>query len=111
MPLFSSPWILSRDIGVEVVPFVTVPDLAGKSIHIRAGKPLNLGQYEKREGMAILRDAMSTLCYDILEEHTEIVKRNDWSFDRNDWMEQRKREYENGKWHSDVWELPVYFKE
>lgn len=104
MPLFSSPWILSRNLGIEVVPFIAVPDLDGKSIHIRAGKPLNLGQYEKQEGMAILRDTMSTLCYDILAEHTGIVKRSELSINRMDWMEQRKQVYEAQKWHSDVWE-------
>lgn len=109
-PLFFSPWILSKDLGVEVVPFVAVPDLEGKSIHIRAGNPLNLGQYEKQEGMAILRDAMSTLCYDILVEHTKIVRRNELSINRTTWMEQRKWVYEAQKWHSDVWdeELTYY---
>lgn len=89
-PLFASPWILSNELGVEVVPLVAVPDLKGKTIHIRVGEPMNIGQYEKYEGLALLRDAMSTLVYDILIAHTTVVKRNELDISRDDWMEKRK---------------------
>lgn len=109
MPLFASPYILSKDLGVEVVPFVSVPDLKGKSIHIRVGEPMNIGKYEKNEGLAILRDEMSTLVYDILEEHTDIVKRNELQITRLDWMEKRKKVYESQKWYADVWDEEVTY--
>lgn len=108
-PLFSSPYILSKDLGVEVVPLVSVPDLEGKIIHIRAGEPMNIGQYEKEEGLAKLRDAMATLVFDILTEHTEPIKRNELQMTREDWMEKRKQVYECQKWYADVWDEEVTY--
>lgn len=107
MPLFASPHIMSKDLGIEVVPLVAVPDLKGKTIHIRAGEPMNIGQYEKWEGLAQLRDAMATLVFDILSEHTEVVKRSELQMTRDDWMESRRQVYECQKWYADVWDEEV----
>lgn len=108
-PLFASPWILSKDLGIEVVPLVSVPDLKGKSIHIRVGEPMNIGQCEKWEGLAQLRDAMATLVFDILSEHTELVKRSELQMTRDDWMESRRQVYESQTWYADVWDEEVTY--
>ncbi|MBQ8518836.1 MAG: 1-acyl-sn-glycerol-3-phosphate acyltransferase, partial [Agathobacter sp.] len=109
MPLFASPYILSKDLGIEVVPFASVPDLKGQTIHIRVGEPINIGNYEKWEALAVLRDSMATLVYDILIEHTEIVKRCELQMTRLDWMEKRKQVYECQKWYADVWDEEVTY--
>ena len=108
-PLFASPWILSKELGVEIVPVIAVPDLQGKTIHMRVGEPMNIGQYEKYEGLALLRDAMSTLVYDILVAHTTVVKRSELGVSRSDWMEKRKAVYECQKWYLDVWDEEVTY--
>ena len=111
MPLFSSPYQLSKEIGVDVVPVISFNPYGSNKIYMRVGNPINLTQYDKYEAMAILRDEMSTIVYQIMEKHTVPVKRNDLGTDpRTSFMEERKNEYECQKWHSDVWdeELTYY---
>ena len=49
MPLFSSPYTLSKELEVEVVPLITFNDYGTDTIYIRAGQPLALWKYEKYE--------------------------------------------------------------
>lgn len=64
-----------------------------------------LWQYEKQEALALLRDAMSTSVYEIMEEHTEMLKRSAMGTDpRKDYLEVRKSVYACQKWYEDVWE-------
>lgn len=104
-PLFSSPYILSKELGVKVVPIITFNDIGSDTIYIRAGEPMDLSKYEKGEALALLRDEMSTLVYQIMEEHVKPVKRGDLSADpRKDYLEVRKQVYACQKWYEDVWE-------
>lgn len=111
IPLFSSPYLLSKEMGVEVVPIISFNPTGSDKIYMRVGKPINLAQYDKYEAMAVLRDEMSTIVYQIMEEHTVPVKRSDLDDDpRAAFMEERKNVYECQKWHGDVWdeELTCY---
>lgn len=94
-PLFASPYILSKELGVKVVPFITFNDIGSDTIYIRAGEPLDLAQYDKGEALAVLRDEMSTIVWEIMEEHVPPVKRADFSDNaREDWLEIRKQVYD-----------------
>ena len=104
-PLFSSPWILSKNLEVEVVPIISFNDYGTETIYIRALQPMDLWQYEKQEALAFLRDAMATSVYEIMEEHTEMMKRSALGADpRKDYLEERKNIYAYQKWYEDVWE-------
>lgn len=90
-PLFASPYILSKELGIKVVPLITFNDICSDTIYIRAGVPMDLSRYEKYEAMSILRDKMSTLCYLIMEEHVPMVKRSELLTEpRKDYLEVRK---------------------
>ena len=109
-PLFASPWILSKELGVKVVPLISFNDIGFDTIYIRAGEPMDLSQYDKQEALALLRDAMSTMVYEIMEEHVQPVKRTDLSANpREDWLEVRKAVYDCQKWYEDVWEEEVTY--
>lgn len=110
-PLFSSPYILSKDLGVKVVPIVSFNDIGSDEIFIRAGEPMDLSIYDKAEALALLRDKMATLCYGIMEDHITLVSRETLGQDpRKDYLEIRKNIYECYKWYEDVWdeELTYY---
>ena len=109
-PLFASPWILSKELGVKVVPLISFNDIGTDTIYIRVGEPMDLGQYEKYEAMKHLRDEMSTIVYEIMEEHVLPVKRKDLPMDVHQyWMEIRKQVYACQKWYEDVWEEEVTY--
>ncbi|MGN0426305.1 MAG: lysophospholipid acyltransferase family protein [Agathobacter sp.] len=111
MPLFSSPYILSKEMQIEVVPIIAFCKEETREIFIRAGEPMNLGIYEKEEALDHLRDVMSTIEYNIIEEHVAPVKRSELKTDcYRDFLEQRKAVYECQKWYDDVWdeELTYY---
>lgn len=110
-PLFSSPYILNRELGVKVVPIISFNDIGSNEIFVRAGEPMDLSGYDKYEALALLRDKMSTLCYEIMEDHTILVKRKELEGDpRMEYLEARKNVYACQKWYADVWdeELTYY---
>lgn len=105
MPLFFSPYILSKELGLEVVPVISFNDIGSNIIYIRVGEPINLAMYEKYEAMLVLRDKMVTIIWDIMEEHTIPQKRKELGENpRRAYMEVRKAVYNCQKWHRDVWE-------
>lgn len=109
-PLFASPYILCKELGVKVVPLISFNDIGSKTIYVRANEPMDLSQYEKYEAMELLRDEMSSIVWDIMEKHVPPVKRVDLPEDsRKNWMEVRKQVYECQKWHSDVWNEEVTY--
>lgn len=109
-PLFASPYILSKELGVKVVPLITFNDIGADTIYVRAGEPMDLSLYDKYEAMEVLRDEMSTLVWDIMKEHVPPIKRADLSSNpRKDWMEIRKQIYECQKWTKDVWDEEVTY--
>ena len=109
-PLFASPYILCKELGVKVIPIITFNDIGSNIIFVRAGQPMDLAQYDKYTAMDILRDEMSTLVYEIMEDHVEPVKRSSLSDNpRRDWLEVRRQVYECQTWYSDVWEEEVTY--
>ncbi len=109
-PLFASPYIMSKELGVEVVPIITFNDIGSDTIYIRAGEPMDLSKYDKQEAMALLRDEMSTMVYRIMDKHVPRIKRAELSHDpRLDWMRVRKEVYECQTWYHDVWDEEVTY--
>lgn len=111
MPLFSSPYILNKELGVKVVPIISFNDIASDEIFLRVGNPIDLSAYDKQEALIILRDIMATMLYKIIEEHTVLSKRKDLGVDpKKDYLEVRKNIYACQKWYEDVWdeELTYY---
>lgn len=109
-PMFSSPFIMSKELGVKVVPLITFNDIGSDTIYVRAGKPLDLSLYEKYEAMNVLRDEMSTMVWDIIEKHVPSIRRKDLPINsRTKWLEIRKQVYECQKWTKDVWEEEVNY--
>jgi len=109
-PLFAGPYMISKELGVKVVPLITFNDIGSDVIYIRAGEPLELANYERDEALAVLRDAMSTIVWDIMEAHVPPVKRADFCDDaRTEWLEIRKQVYDCQKWYEDVWEEEVTY--
>lgn len=53
-PLFASPYILCKKLGVEVVPIISFCKDETKEIFVRAGEPMNLSRWEKEEALARL---------------------------------------------------------
>lgn len=109
-PLFASPYMLCKELGVKVVPLISFNDIGSKTIYVRASTPMDLSVHEKYEAMRLLRDEMSTLVWEIMEKHVPPVKRRDLPKEpRKNWMEVRKQVYECQKWHSDVWNEEVTY--
>lgn len=108
MPLFPGAYQLAIDTNTEIVPLITFNDVGSNEIYLRAHPPIDISKYEKYEAMAILRDIMSTIVYEIMEDHTQLVCRADLGEDpRMDYMEVRRQVYESQKWYNDVWEEEV----
>lgn len=109
-PLFASPYILSEKLGVEAVPIISFCKDETKEIFVRAGEPMKLGEWEKGQALARLRDAMATIVWDIMEEHCGRLVRKELHKPRELFLEERKNVYACQKWYADVWdeELTYY---
>ncbi len=108
MPLFPGAYKLAVDTNTEIVPLITFNDIGSNEIYLRAHSPIDISKYEKYEGMAILRDIMSTIVYEIMEKHTQPVCRAGLGEEpRMDYMEVRRQVYESQKWYNNVWEEEV----
>ena len=109
--LFAGPYILSKDMNVEVVPISTYYDEDGNEIHVKFGEPLKLYNYDKKDALRLLRDSMATMMYELIEEYSKPLVRCEIVGDHHlDYMEARRKEYLKTKWTEDVWdeELTVY---
>ena len=109
--LFSGPYILSCKTQIPVVPISIYNDEDGNKIYIKMGKPIELYEYEKEIALETLRDAMSTLLWKQIENHSDLLKRNNLHGDIHmQHMLKRRAEYLKVKWTKDVWdeELTIY---
>ena len=104
--LFSSPYILAKNTGCEVVPIAPFYEFGSENIYMNVGDPIDLSKYDdKKEALTDLRDALSTLLYESMEKHcTPIIRENLSEDPRMDYMEQRRQEYAKTKWTKDVWD-------
>ena len=93
--LFARPWLLAKECGTEVVPIISFNDYDSKDIYISAGRPIRLDLYEKEEARTLLRDAMATILWKLIEDYAVPLKRMDIPGDLHTfWMEVRKQVYE-----------------
>lgn len=110
-PLFAGPWLLAQRTNCEVVPIALFHEYLEKDIYVRMGEPLNLAQMGKHKALEILRDSMATMLYEMMEKHCKIQKRTEMGMNpRNDYMEERKKEYLRTKWVHPCWdeEITIY---
>lgn len=110
-PLFAGPYVLAVNTKKLVVPIATFNAKEEKTIYMRFGEPLDLTKYNKKDALTILRDNMATMMYEMMEDHTDKIKRSDLQGDLHQkHMEERKNEYLKNKWTRDVWdeELAYY---
>lgn len=109
--LFAGPYILAQRTGVKVVPICTYNEAGKDEIYIKVGQPIDMCDKEKKESLIELRDCLSTMMYESIEQYSTPIKRAELSGDIHEkHMEERKNEYMRVKWSKDVWdeELTVY---
>jgi len=107
-PLFAGPWLLAQRTGREVVPISMFHEYKAKDIYVRVGEPLDLVAMEKREALDMLRDSMATMAYDLMCEHSTMLRRADLGADpRMDYMEERRKEYLCTKWTRDDFGMEI----
>lgn len=110
--LFAGPYNLSLQNNVEVVPISVYNETYGKNIYVSYGEPLKLYNYDKDEGLQILRDSLATMYYDQIMKYSIPYSRDKISGDIHfNYMDERMFEYSKAKWRSDYcWddELFVY---
>lgn len=110
-PLFAGPWLLAKETGCKVVPFVSFNEHNDKRIYVRVSEPLKLADMDKGEALSVLRDVMATHVWEIMEEHCKILHREDLEKDGYlTFMEERRLEYMHVNWKYDAWdeELTYY---
>ena len=79
-----------------------------KDIWYRAGEPLDLAGMEKKEALDKLRDVMATMKYELMAEHSTVMKRAELGPEpRLDYIDERMREYLLTKWTRDDWAMEV----
>ncbi len=101
---FSGVYNLSKNNQIEVVPISSFNEFGSKQIYIRVGDPLKLYNYDKKQALTILRDALATGIYNQIESYSTPIKRAELSDNAKlDFMEERRLEYLKTKWTKDVW--------
>lgn len=98
--LFAGAYNLSLQNKVEVVPVSVFNENFSKVIHISYGEPLSLYNYEKDEGLQILRDSLATMFYEQIEKHSTPFSRGKDDIHFN-YMDERMKAYSEAKWKSD----------
>lgn len=109
--LFAGPWLMSQRTGASVVPVAAFHEHGAGTIYLRYGDPLALGKMEKAEAIALLRDSMATMMFELIEAHSTPIRRGELRGDQHlRHMEERRQEYLRVPWTRDVWEeeLTVY---
>lgn len=102
--LFSSPYYLARETGLEVVPIAPLYEFGSKEIYMNVGSPIDLAKFDnKEEANLYLRDVLSTLLHENLLENSTPLVRSELGEDPTlDYMEQRRQEYMKTKWTNKV---------
>ncbi|MBQ4645065.1 MAG: 1-acyl-sn-glycerol-3-phosphate acyltransferase [Clostridia bacterium] len=72
--LFPGVYDIAKTTGALVVPLASV--IVGDTIYAKRGKPFNIAQYDRKEGVNTLRDIMATLRYEIIEEKSTDLRDN-----------------------------------
>lgn len=99
--LFGGPYYLAQSTGKKVVPISNYLQPETNTIYIRVGQPLDLTKYDKEEALDILRDAMATMMFEQIKEHSVPIKRAELTYDHHlSHLEDRRQEYLKNKWTS-----------
>ncbi len=97
--LFGGPYYLAKSTGKKVVPISNYLQPETNTIYIRVGSPLDLSKYDKEEALDILRDAMASMMFEQIKEHSVGVKRSELNGDHHqEHLETRRQEYLKNKW-------------
>ena len=102
LKLFAGVYNLSVQNNVEVVPISVHYETEDRTFFVSYGEPLKLYNYDKDEGLQILRDTLATMLYEQIEKHSTPFVREKIKGDIHfDYMEKRMDEYSKAKWKSD----------
>lgn len=106
LKLYSGVYNLSLQNKVEVVPISLYKDDDKKIVYVSYGIPLKLYDYEKDEGLQILRDNIATLLYEQIEKYSTPLDRSKIKGDIHfDYMNKRLKEYMGEGWtEPPIWE-------
>lgn len=97
--LFGGPYYLAKSTGKKVVPISNYLQPETNTIHIRVGEPLDLSKYEKDKALDILRDAMASMMFEEIKEHSIPIERSKLIGDHHmEHLETRRQEYLKNKW-------------
>lgn len=99
--LFGGPYYLAKSTGKKVVPISNYLQPETNTIYIRVGNPIDLTTYEKEDALDILRDAMASMMFEQIKEHSIPIKRAELTGDHHQThLEDRRQEYLKNKWTS-----------
>lgn len=68
LQLFGGIYDIAKETGAMVVPVAT--HLEGKYVYASVGEAMDIATYEKAEGLAVLRDEMATLKWELMERYS-----------------------------------------
>jgi len=71
--LFGGIYDVAKETGALVVPVAT--HLEGKHVYVSVGETFDIAVYEKTEGLAVLRDEMATLKWELMERYSRVTRK------------------------------------
>lgn len=110
LPLFAGPWVLAQSTGCKVVPVAAFNETGTRKIYIRVGDPIDIAGTDKDYGLRLLRDAIATEMYMMMEKHSTKLRRKEMIIEdaRLQFLEERKHVYIDGAiWCEDVWDEEI----
>ena len=109
-PLFAGPWLLAKRTGCQVVPIAVRHEYMAKDVWVEFGEAMSIENMERDKALDVLRDAMATMAWRLMEKHGSHIQRSQLHGDyRTSYMEERKNEYLRVKWYRDVWDEELAF--
>ncbi len=103
-PLFAGPYLVAQRIGAEIVPISAFCEPDGKTIYFNAAAPITTDGKTKAQVLTELRDAMATMRFVSIEQHTEPVSRASLTGDIHEQhLATRCKEYMRVRWTREVW--------
>lgn len=72
LQLFGGIYDVAKATGAVVVPVAT--HLEGKYVYVSEGDALDVAVYDKAEGLAVLRDEMATLKWELMERYSRVTR-------------------------------------
>lgn len=108
MPLYPGVYHLARETGAKVVPIVSQSEHKDKKIWVTAGDPIDFSDLDKETAMQALRDAISTLRFQICEQIYAPLKRDDLIGNLHEkHLRDRWDTYMETKWYEPNWDEEI----